>query len=143
MSKNIRKIKNFNSINNDSNNENIFLLSNDNYLSLYNIYNIDDLYNFINNIINNLDDYSKSILINNNSNFVYLHLSEDLLETYNIVDVFNSIQNKIILISSGDIDFPPPKKPYSYHKYFDKSKLFAAYPGCVPMNFGLFSCRAS
>lgn len=65
MNKNIRKIKNFNSINNDSNNENIFLLSNENYLSLYNIYNIDDLYNFTNNIINNLDDYSKSILINN------------------------------------------------------------------------------
>ena len=66
MSKNIRKIKNFNSINTNSNNEDIFLLSNENYLSLYNIYNIDDLYNFINKIIDKTKDETKtSVLINN------------------------------------------------------------------------------
>ena len=42
----IRKIKNFNEIQKD--NDDIFLLSNYNYLNLYNIYNIDDLYNFVN-----------------------------------------------------------------------------------------------
>jgi hypothetical protein len=67
MSKNIRKIKNFNNIdNNNLSNEDVFLLSNENYLSLYNIYNIDDFYNFINKIINEIEDETTiSILINN------------------------------------------------------------------------------
>jgi hypothetical protein len=65
MSKNIRKIKNFNNINNNLSNEDIFLLSNENYLSLYNIYNIDDLYNFINKIINEIGVTKLSIIINN------------------------------------------------------------------------------
>ena len=62
MSKNIRKIKNFNNINNNLSIEDIFLLSNENYLSLYNIYNIDDLYNFINKIINEIGVTKLSII---------------------------------------------------------------------------------
>ena len=82
MSKNIRKIKNFNSVNNDSNNEDIFLLSNENYLSLYNIYNIDDLYNFANNIIEvkGIDDNLESILINNK-----IYLINELKNKINII----------------------------------------------------------
>jgi hypothetical protein len=79
MSKNIRKIKNFNSVNNDSNNEDIFLLSNENYLSLYNIYNIDDLYNFTNNIINKIDNYD-AVLINNK-----LYKMEEIQFKFNII----------------------------------------------------------
>jgi len=79
MSKNIRKIKNFNSVNNDSNNEDIFLLSNENYLSLYNIYNIDDLYNFTNNIINKIVNYN-AVLINNK-----LYKMEEIQFKFNII----------------------------------------------------------
>ena len=58
-----------------------------------------------------------------NQNYMYLHMSEDFLEHNDIVEVFKQVKNKIILICSGDIDFPPPKKPYSYHKYFNKNIL--------------------
>lgn len=103
MSKNIRKIKNFNSINTNSNNEDIFLLSNENYLSLYNIYNIDDLYTFINNLKKNTELFyyikyniicliidcwiinNIKILKNHNSYFI------DLIKIY-----INFIDSKII-----------------------------------------------
>ena len=38
-----------------------------------------------------------------------------------------NIKNKIVLICSPDIDFPPPKYPYKYDKYFDSSILPSNY----------------
>ena len=48
---------------------------------------------------------------NNDSDFIYLHYSQDFLENGDAIDFFRNIQNKVVLISSPDIDFPPPKKP--------------------------------
>jgi hypothetical protein len=98
--KNIRKIKKFSDKENITFNDDIFLLSNDNYLNLYNIYNIDDLYNFIitfkkNNTIAN--DIKLNILylifdcwiINNikilkNHNSYFIDLCNLYLEYYNM-----------------------------------------------------------
>lgn len=62
-----------------------------------------------------------------NSKYIHVDMSQELLERGNINDVFNGVQNKTILISSPDIDFPPPKKPYSYDAYFDESRLPSNY----------------
>jgi hypothetical protein len=71
-----------------------------------------------------IDHYSSFInsLISNTSCHI-LPISEDYLENNNISDILLKFRDSIILISSGDIDFPPPKKPYSYSKYFDKLKM--------------------
>ena len=57
----------------------------------------------------------------------YVHLTEDTLEYQNIHEVFKQYKNCILFINSPDIDFPPPKKPYAYDKYFNKDLL--------PMNY--------
>ena len=54
-------------------------------------------------------------------------LTQDMLEHQNIHDVFRQYKNCVLFISNADIDFPPPKKPYSYDKYFNKNALPANY----------------
>ena len=57
------------------------------------------------------------------SKCVILHNSEKYLHENNIVSDFKQLRNCAILINNLDVDFPPPKKPYEYDVYFDKSKL--------------------
>jgi hypothetical protein len=129
MSKNIRKIKNFNSINTNSNNEDIFLLSNENYLTLYNIYNIDDLYNFINKIIDKTKDETKtSVLINNK-----IYTINTLKHKINIIFdcwIINNIKTLIIhnsyfinlIISTIENIFILELENIKKKKNYDKSK---------------------
>jgi hypothetical protein len=65
--------------------------------------------------------------VNRDGLFVHLKLSEDFLEYDNIIDFFKNIKNTIVFICSPDIDFPPPKKPYSYDKYAIFSKVPSNY----------------
>lgn len=72
-----------------------------------------------------IDNYSKLIdlLVSTRKHCYRLALSEDFLETNNICHILSNYRDSILLISSGDIDFPPPKKPYSYTKYFNELLL--------------------
>jgi hypothetical protein len=72
-----------------------------------------------------IDNYSKliDILVSTNKDFHRIAVSEDYLETNDICDIFSKYRDSVLLISCGDIDFPPPKKPYSYTKYFNESLL--------------------
>jgi hypothetical protein len=57
----------------------------------------------------------------------YIDYSEDFLEYYDVNNYFNSLRNTKLLLGNVDIDFPPPKKPYSYDKYFKKYILPSNY----------------
>lgn len=81
--KNIRKIKNFNEIQKE--NDDIYLLSNYNYLNLYNIYNIDDLYNFVNNL-----DIDARIAGNNKYDILYLIFDCWIINNVKILKKHNS-----------------------------------------------------
>jgi hypothetical protein len=73
------------------------------------------------------DNYILSLIQRNEKHVVVLHMTVEMLYNYDVVEVFRTIQNKIVFISSPDIDFPPPKKPYCYDMFFDKSKLPVNY----------------
>ena len=81
--KNIRKIKKFNEIQND--NDDIYLLSNYNYLNLYNIYNIDDLYNFVNTL-----RIDARIAGNNKYDILYLIFDSWIINNVKILKKHNS-----------------------------------------------------
>lgn len=57
----------------------------------------------------------------------FVPLSEDMLEHQDIHAIFKQYTNKILFIINPDIDFPPPRKPYSYDKYFNKDALPVNY----------------
>ena len=61
-----------------------------------------------------------------NNEYKYISVSEDFIEC-NIFNVLSVEKNKKILLSSVDIDFPPPKYPYKYDKYFDANILPTNY----------------
>lgn len=54
----------------------------------------------------------------NDSQIIYLNLSEDFLENGDIEQWLSNQTNKCIIINNVDIDFPPPKKPWRYDKYY-------------------------
>jgi hypothetical protein len=56
-------------------------------------------------------------------NIVKISYTEDLLEQINLTTLFSRYKNKILILSNPDIDFPPPKKPYTYDKYFKNYSL--------------------
>ena len=63
----------------------------------------------------------KNIISKDNQNkYIGFEYSEDFLEYNDIIDIFNNLKNRIVLLYNVDIDFPPPKKPYNYDKYFNK-----------------------
>jgi hypothetical protein len=70
-----------------------------------------------------LNNYYKYISSIQDKNVVFIELSEDLIENNNICELFEQYQNKLIILSNPDIDFPPPKKPYTYDKYSNKYSL--------------------
>lgn len=57
------------------------------------------------------------------SKFLFFDYTQHTIHTNNIVNDFKLIKNRTILLSNLDFDFPPPKKPYEYDLYFDKSTL--------------------
>jgi hypothetical protein len=73
------------------------------------------------------EEYIMSLINNHEKNVVVMRMNMDILDKYDILQVFRGIKNKIIFISSPDIDFPPPKKPYCYDAYFDPSKVPSNY----------------
>ena len=82
------------------------------------------------NILNNeniitLHKYESFVLSlkDNTQKIIYLPLNLEIIEHSNICDIFQNIKNKIIMLTCADIDFPPPKKPYSYDTYFKKYTL--------------------
>ena len=89
--KNIRKIKNFNDElcnNNNIINNDIFLLSSENFLNLYNIYNIDDLNNYVKKIHNNsLSNLNYDIQIEHANTNQFLSL-KNIFECW----IFNNIK---------------------------------------------------
>jgi hypothetical protein len=91
------------------------------YIHTPNVLNIENIFTLTK--YENLIHY----FTNTHTEFIYLHYSQDFLENENILDFFRNIQNKVVFISSPDIDFPPPKKPYSYDKYADFSKFPTNY----------------
>lgn len=85
--------------------------------------------NYINNDnIIKLNKYEKYIQeIQKEENVILININEEILENEDINEIFENIHNKIVLISTPDIDFPPPKKPYSYDLFFNKTKLPKEY----------------
>lgn len=73
--------------------------------------------------LNNYEEYIMELIHRQEQNVVLMRINMDILDKHDIVDAFLSIRNKIVFISSPDIDFPPPKKPYCYDGYFDISKV--------------------
>lgn len=65
-------------------------------------------------------------IISNNI-YIYIELNEDLIEKNTLQNILYKETNKIILFNSADIDFPPPKYPYKYDKYFDINILPSNY----------------
>jgi len=65
--------------------------------------------------------------VSSNSKYMRIELSEDILHETTIQKILQPIKNKIIFMSNVDIDFPPPKKPYSYDKYFYVDNLPSNY----------------
>ena len=75
-----------------------------------------------------LEKYTKFVdYLKDHEKYVYIDMSQDMLQNTNICDIFSNITNKIVIINSPDIDFPPPKQPYSYDKYFDTNILPTNY----------------
>jgi len=64
-----------------------------------------------------------NFLISNNSKYIKLELTEDILYENSLCTTLKQLSNKIILFSNIDIDFPPPKKPYEYDKFFHKYNM--------------------
>ena len=118
--KNIRKIKNFNDelCNNNIINNDIFLLSSENFLNLYNIYNIDDLYNYVKKIYDNsLSDSNYNIQIQQINQFASL---KTIFECW----IFNNI--KILKKHDAyfvDICLFIIENDPELNKYYDKKKL--------------------
>jgi hypothetical protein len=73
------------------------------------------------------DEYIRRLVQRNEEKVVFMQMNMDILNMCDIAELFKSLHNRIIFISSPDIDFPPPKSPYNYDMYFDKTK--------VPANF--------
>lgn len=59
----------------------------------------------------------------NPSKIIFFDYSQHTIHANNILNDFKQIKNRVILLSNLDFDFPPPKKPYEYDLYFDKTKL--------------------
>ena len=57
------------------------------------------------------------------SKIIFFDYSQHTIHANNILNDFKQIKNRVILLSNLDFDFPPPKKPYEYDLYFDKTKL--------------------
>jgi hypothetical protein len=82
------------------------------------------------NILNNeniitLHKYESFVLSlqDNTQSILYLPLNLEILEHSNLCEIFQNFKNKIIMLTCADIDFPPPKKPYSYDTYFNNYNL--------------------
>ena len=75
--------------------------------------------------LNKFHDFIHSI--KNNDLYVYIELNEDILEQNILHELLSNYTNKIIIFVSVDIDFPPPKYPYKYDKYFNINILPAHY----------------
>ena len=89
----------------------------DEYINTPNILNLDNiitLYKYEQYVLS-LQDITQSI--------IYLPINLEILEHSNICDIFQNFKNKIIMLTCADIDFPPPKKPYSYDTYFNNYNL--------------------
>jgi hypothetical protein len=64
-----------------------------------------------------------NFLISNNSKYIKLELTEDILYENSLCTTLKQLSNKIILFLNVDIDFPPPKKPYTYDTNFHKYNM--------------------
>lgn len=122
--KNIRKIKNFNNelCNNNIINNDIFLLSNENFLNLYNIYNIDDLYNYVKKIYDNsLNDSNNNIQIQQINQFFSL---KTIFECwiFNNIKILKKHDSYFVDICLFIIENAPEVNKY-YDKYYDKKNL--------------------
>lgn len=73
------------------------------------------------------EEYIVSLINKHEKNVVVMRLNMDNLEKHDIIKAFQRIKNKVVFMSSPDIDFPPPKKPYCYDNYFDPSKVPSNY----------------
>jgi hypothetical protein len=54
------------------------------------------------------------------TNQITIDYTEDSLETDQFIKELSGYRNTMIFLLNPDIDFPPPKKPYRYDKYFCK-----------------------
>ena len=79
--------------------------------------------------LNNYRSYIFNTLLKNNNNekYIYIDYSEDLIESEQLSNILNNLQNKIIFLCYPDIDFPPPKSPYKYDKYSSTTKLLSEH----------------
>jgi hypothetical protein len=55
--------------------------------------------------------------------YIILDYNQHSIHSNSHMELLQQTQNKIILISNLDFDFPPPLKPYEYDAYFNKSLL--------------------
>ncbi len=55
--------------------------------------------------------------------YLFIPYEPQFLHNNDMVNVLSGINNKVILLSNLDVDFPPPKKPYEYDAYFDPAVL--------------------
>lgn len=84
---------------------------------------IEDIYFLNQQNCMQLFKFEKKMKDISSKNYTYLVYSEELIEHNDLNDVLNKLTNTIVLLLNVDIDFPPPKKPYSYDKYFKNYRL--------------------
>ena len=70
--------------------------------------------------------YNELFASMNDTKYIRIDINEDILQEFTLTNILTPFYNKIILFSNVDIDFPPPKKPYAYDKYFTPFHIFDA-----------------
>ena len=71
----------------------------------------------------NVMELQKWIHFAKSTNQLTIAFTEDSLETDQFIKDLSGYRNTMIFLLNPDIDFPPPKKPYRYDKYFRKEEL--------------------
>jgi len=62
-----------------------------------------------------------------------LEYTEDSIESNQFIDQLRQLKNTTVFLINPDMDFPPPKKPYRYDKYFCKDILPIDYYDMINM----------
>ena len=53
-----------------------------------------------------------------------LEYTEDSIESNQFIDQLKHLKHTTVFLINPDMDFPPPKKPYRYDKYFCKDNIY-------------------
>jgi hypothetical protein len=68
-----------------------------------------------------------SLVLQYPNKYSKINYIQDTIHDRSLFNEMSHHKNKTLVISNLDIDFPPPKPPYEYDKYFDLKKLPSNY----------------